>query len=114
MPGGLAWSISTPGSGTLGRGDVRLVAAVAVELSAPPDLKNSNLSITLFQNALSLGGTESLSAIEPENVTVAFLRCCISWMSLVDTVCPRRCGNRIYRREAKIVLLLDEQQGVVD
>ena len=109
MPGGLAWSSSNPGGGTLGRGDVRVVAAVAVELSAPLDLKNSKSPTALFQNVLFLGGTESLSAIEPENVTVAFLRCCISWMSLVDTVCPRRYGNRIYRRETRIVPLSDEQ-----
>ena len=38
MPGGFAWSNSTSGSETLGRGDVRIVAAVAVELSAALDL----------------------------------------------------------------------------
>ena len=64
-PDGLGRSDPTVGGETSGRGLVRVVAAVAEELSASLDLKNSKAAVMLFQNVPFPGGAESLSAIEP-------------------------------------------------
>ena len=88
-PDRLAWSDSTSAGETLGRGYLRVVAALAVELPASLEMKDKDDSLVLFRAALERGNAEFLSAIEQEKIIIPFLQFRTPWMLLVDSVYPR-------------------------